>query len=130
MAMLFLCDTLTTIVGVFVYFINLLFYFFTNCRMKRFEWPVRIFLTNWASYETNMDAEGILNLWKKLRDHSFINVGDKYFNKINISYVVFPDDVMLQDLTEHLANKDYSDVDFLDEWTFVDEEDLSPNENE
>ena len=97
--------------------------------MKRFEWPVRIFLTNWASYETNMDAEAILNLWKKLRDHSFINVGDKYFNKINISYVVFPDSVMLQDLTEYLTNKDYIEVDFLDEWTFVDEEDLSPNEN-
>jgi hypothetical protein len=78
-------------------------------------------------FDFTMDAEDILNLWKKLRDYSFINVGNKHFNKINIAYIDFPDDAMLEDLIICLTDKDYSDWEWLDEWTFV-KEPLSLND--
>lgn len=96
--------------------------------MEKFEWLVRIYLTNWMYFDFNMDAEEILNLWKKLRDYSFINVKHKYFNKINIAYIEFPDDAMLEDLLFCLTDKTYPDVDFLEEWTFS-KENLSLNQN-
>lgn len=78
-------------------------------------------------FDFTMDAEDILNLWKKLRDYSFINVEGKHFNKINIAYIDFPDSAMLEDLIICLTDKDYSDWEWLDEWTFV-KEPLSLND--
>lgn len=96
--------------------------------MERFEWRVRIHLTNWVQFDFNMDAEEILNLWKKLRDYSFVNIKHWHFNKINISHIEFPNDIMLEELMSCLNDKDCTDVDFLNEWTFV-EKDLSLNIN-